>query len=322
MTGGWPVKGVVQHYAWGDTEFLPRLLGEVPDGRPWAELWLGTHPRGQAKLSDDRPLSDETGPLPYLLKVLTAAEPLSMQCHPDAARARSGYDEGVYGDPYPKPELILALTPFQALCGIRPPAATDELLSRIGASDFGDLLVERPLIEVIEGLYRRRIDSRPVIDAVLSSNDPEVAHIVDLEARYPGDPSVVVALLLNHVTLDPGQALHLTAGNLHAYLRGSGVELMGASDNVVRGGLTVKHVDVDELLRIIDPTPLEQPVMQVSNGRYPLPEAGVTLVRVDAGEVHLSTGHELAVALDGDTIYLPPGEAWRPDLAGYVVVVG
>lgn len=321
MTGGWPVEGVVQHYAWGDTEFLPHLLGVEPDGRPWAELWLGTHPRGQARLSGGRPLSESSGPLPYLLKVLTAAEPLSMQCHPDAARARAGYDEGVYGDPHPKPELILALTPFQALCGVRPPAATDELLSRIGASDFGDLLVEQPLMEVIEGLYRRRIDTRPVIEAVQRSGDPDVAHIADLEARYPGDPSVVVALLLNHVHLNPGDALHLTAGNLHAYLRGSGIELMGASDNVVRGGLTVKHVDVDELLRIIDPTPLEQPVMQVTDGRYPLPEAGVTLVRVDAGDIHVSTGHELAVSLSGATIYLPPGDAWRPDVAGYVVVV-
>lgn len=321
MTGGWPVKGTVQHYAWGDTEFLPRLLGQEPDGRPWAELWLGTHPRGQTRLRNDRPLINETGSLPYLLKVLTAAKPLSMQCHPDAARAQSGFDEGVYGDPFPKPELLLALTPFQALCGIRPPAATDELLSRIGASDFRDLLVERPFVEVIEELYRRQIDSGPIIDAVLRSGDPTVAHIADLQAAYPDDPSVVVALLLNHVTLEPGQALHLTAGNLHAYLCGSGVELMGASDNVVRGGLTVKPVDVDELLRIIDPTPLDEPVMLITDGRYPLPEAGVALVRVDAGDIHLSTGHELAVSLNGDTVYLPPGDTWQPDVAGYVVVV-
>ena len=107
--------------------------------------------------------------------------------------------------------------------------------------------------------------------------------------------------------LQPGEALHLTAGNLHAYLGGAGIELMGASDNVVRGGLTEKHVDVDELLRILDTTPLVEPVMKATrSGRYPLPEAGCALVRIEAGRTHTSSGHELAVDLDGRTLYLPP----------------
>ena len=320
MSQAVPVTGAIQHYAWGDSSFLPHLLGEEPDGRPWAEWWLGTHPNGPARLADGRPLGEATGPLPYLLKVLSASEPLSMQCHPDAERARAGHAEGVYPDPNAKPELLVALTPFRALCGIRPPATTIELLRSVGAVDLAESLVGNGVGLVLEGLYRGRIDGRPAVAAAVSSGCDELQYVVDLDQRYPADPSVAVALLLNHVTLQPGQALHLAAGNLHAYLRGAGIELMGASDNVVRGGLTPKAVDVDELLRIVDPRPLDEPIMSVTDGRYPLPEAGVTLVRVDAGEVHRSTGQELAVELDGRAWYLAPGATWSPENAGYVVV--
>ncbi len=320
MSQAVPVTGVIQHYAWGDTSFLPHLLGDEPDGRPWAEWWLGTHPNGPARLPDGRPLADVTGPLPYLLKVLSASEPLSMQCHPDAERARAGHAEGIYPDPNAKPELLLALTPFRALCGIRPLETTVELLRSAGATELAASLVGNGVGPVLEGLYRGRIDGRPAVAAAVASGGDQLQYVVDLDRRYPGDPSVAVALLLNHVTLQPGQALHLAAGNLHAYLRGAGIELMGASDNVVRGGLTVKAVDVDELLRIVDPAPLDHPVMEVTDGRYPLPEAAVALVRLDPGEVHRSTGHELAIALDGHARYLPPGATWSPDSAGYVVV--
>ncbi|MEL6892046.1 MAG: mannose-6-phosphate isomerase, class I [Actinomycetota bacterium] len=320
MSSAVAVQGVVQHYAWGDREFMPRLLGHEPDGRPWAELWLGTHPNGHARLDDGRLLGDVTGPLPYLLKVLCAAEPLSMQCHPDAARAAVGYEAGIYRDPNAKPELIVALTPFSALCGLRPFEATDEILRSIGADALADTLARDGIEHVLEALYRGGFDAGPSVAAAVASGREDLAHLIDLDRRYPGDPSVAVALLLNHVVLQPGQALHLTAGNLHAYLRGAGVELMGASDNVVRGGLTVKHVDVDELLTIVDPTPLTQPVMTVRDGRYPLPEAGVTLTRIDGGAEHTSHGEELAVCLDGTTGYLPPGSSWTPEVAAYVVV--
>jgi mannose-6-phosphate isomerase len=125
------------------------------------------------------------------------------------------------------------------------------------------------------------------------------------------------------VTLRPGEAMHLTAGNLHAYLSGSGIELMGASDNVVRGGLTEKAVDVEELLRILDPTPLSHPVVAdaLHTGRYPLPEAGVTLARTEPGRSHHSAGHELAVSLRGDTLYLPPGSTLTPTATTFVVTL-
>lgn len=315
-----PVNGVVQHYAWGDPAFIPALLGVAADGRPWAELWLGTHPAGPATLADGRPLVEVSGPLPYLLKVLAAAEPLSLQAHPTAEQAADGHARGVFGDPYPKPELLVALTRFEALCGFRPDAESATRLRSIGADALADRVVVDGAGDVMRSLYRGEIDPTPTLDALVgAAPSPWVTSMRALAERYPGEPSVVVALLLNHVTLAPGEALHLTAGNLHAYLGGAGIELMYASDNVVRGGLTVKPVDVDVLLDIVDPSPLDEPVMEVTDGRYPLPEAGVALVHLSEGVPWTSRGHELAVAADGSTVYLPPGSTWTPPTPAHVV---
>ncbi len=316
------VTGVVQHYAWGDPTFIPELLGAEPDGRPWAELWLGTHPNGPAMLADGRPLAEVTGDLPYLLKVLAAAEPLSLQAHPDAEQAVDGFARGVYPDDRAKPELLVALTPFEAFCGLRPVDATLDLLAELGAIDLADRLRTDGLPATVADLYRGRFDPAATIAACAGGDRPEAVWVRRLAERYPGEPSVAVTLLLNHVVLQPGEALHLTAGNLHAYLSGAGIELMGASDNVVRGGLTAKRVDVDELLRILDPSPLAEPVMTdaAASGRYPLPEAGCTLVRVDPGDTHTSTGHELAISLDGRAHYLAPGARLSPASSTFVVV--
>ncbi len=318
MSSPVPVTGVVQHYEWGDTTFIPELLHVTADGTPWAELWLGTHPNGPTT-AGETPLRDLTGELPYLLKVLAAVEPLSLQVHPTTAQAVDGFARGIYPDDRAKPELLCALTPFDALCGIRPIAATLTLLGALDVEPLARLLRNDGIAATIEGLYRGRIDPQPTIVACARNDRAEARLVTSLAKRYPDDPSVVVTLLLNRVTLRPGEALHLTAGNLHAYLSGAGVELMGASDNVVRGGLTVKHVDVDELLRILDPTPLARPVMTVTNGRYPLPEAGCTLVRIEPGRSHTSTGHELALSLAGDTLYLAPGTVITPSSATFVV---
>lgn len=314
------VEGAVQHYEWGDREFIPTLLGLPGRGRPWAELWLGTHPNGPAHLDDGTPLQELSGPLPYLLKVLSAAEPLSLQAHPTREQAEAGHARGVFGDPFPKPELLVALTEFEAFCGFRPPDATIELLRSIGADQLADAVATDGLGETMRRLYLGEIDPAAAIEACERADRPEARWVRELDRRYPGDLSVVVTLLLNLVTLQPGEALHLTAGNLHGYLRGSGIELMQASDNVVRGGLTVKEVDVDLLLDVVDPTPLEQPIMDITDGRYPLPEAGVVLVRLEPGHSHRSTGHELAIGLDGTTLYLSPGSSIYTDTPTYVVV--
>lgn len=313
------VEGVVQHYDWGDTEFIPKLLGIPGRGKPWAELWLGTHPNGPTVLEDGTLLSDLTGDLPYLLKVLSAARPLSLQTHPSAAQAAAGFERGVFADDQAKPELIVALTDFEGFCGVRPAEATLALLHGIGADDLAAVVESDGPGEALRRLYRGSIDPAPTIEACADRTEPEAVWVRRLHEMYPGEASVAATLLLNLVRLQPGEALHLTAGNLHGYLRGSGIELMRASDNVVRGGLTSKHVDIDLLLDTVDPTPLAQPVMDVVDGRYPLPEAGVTLARLDPGAEHRSTGHELAVSLDGTTLYLSPGTPIYADSTTFVV---
>ncbi|MFK8022664.1 MAG: mannose-6-phosphate isomerase, class I [Ilumatobacter sp.] len=321
------VEGVVQHYAWGDRAFIPKMLGVAGRGEPWAELWLGTHPNGPTTLEGGAPLRDLSGELPYLLKVLAAAEPLSLQTHPTAAQAEAGHASGVFGDPYPKPELLVALTEFEALCGVRPEAATVALLRSVGAAELADVVETAGAGEAMRQLYRAELSPATTIAAcrsVADSSDDcaEAAWVRALDDRYPGEASVAVALLLNHVVLEPGEAIHLTAGNLHGYLNGAGIELMRASDNVVRGGLTVKEVDIDLLLDTVDPTPLAEPVMNVVDGRYPLPEAGVVLVRLEPGDSHRAVGHELLIAVDGTSLYLSPGTEVHADSPAYVVTPG
>ncbi|MEP6298210.1 MAG: mannose-6-phosphate isomerase, class I, partial [Ilumatobacter sp.] len=224
-----------------------------------------------------------------------------------------------FADDQAKPELLLALTEFEALCGVRPEAATVALLRGIGADELADIVASDGSGAAMRGLYRSTIDPASTIAACTGRSEPEAVWVNRLEELYPGEASVAVSLLLNLVVLQPGDALHLTAGNLHAYLCGSGIELMAASDNVVRGGFTSKHVDVDLLLDVVDPTPLERPIMAGTDGRYPLPEAGVILVRLDPGASHRSTGHELAIGLDGTTLYLSPGTSVFVDSTTFVV---
>jgi mannose-6-phosphate isomerase len=299
------VEGVVQHYAWGDRDFLPALLGVAPDGRPWAELWLGTHPNGPSTL-DGRPLAEVTGPLPYLLKVLAVGEPLSLQAHPTSAQATAGFAAGRYPDDQPKPELLVALTPFEAFCGFRPSDDALALLDDLGAQEFAAAVRDGGPGEALHGLYRGRIRSAPVVAACAGRAHPAARWADRLGRRYPGDPSVAATLLLNHVSLAPGEAIFLGPGNLHAYLAGSGVELMGASDNVVRGGLTVKAVDVDDLLAVVDPSPLADPVRPPAE-RYAVDGTPIRLLRLAGPGRHEAAAHELVVTSAGRTGYLAPG---------------
>jgi mannose-6-phosphate isomerase len=311
------VEGTVQHYAWGDPTFIPTLLGVEPDGQPWAELWLGTHPNGPTHLRDGRPLSELTGELPYLLKVLAAAQPLSLQTHPNAEQARQGHARGHYVDPNPKPELLCALTAFEAFCGVRPVDDTLVLLHELDLHALARMLTADGVGAVVEGLYRGTIDAHPAIAACVESDRAEARWVRQLHSMYPDDPSVAVTLLLNLVTLAPGQTIRLDAGNLHAYLHGAGVELMGASDNVVRGGLTVKNVDADELLRVFDPSPLADPVLPAS-GRFDLPDAAISLLCLASGDRHVATGHELSIDMEGRTRYAAPGQELVADATTYV----
>jgi mannose-6-phosphate isomerase len=314
-----PIRGAVQHYAWGDHEFIPQFLGAVPDGRPWAELWLGTHPNGPAELADGRALVDVTGPLPFLLKILAAAEPLSLQAHPSAEQARTGFAEGRYPDPEPKPELLCALTEFEAFCGVRPIEATLALLAELDAGELADTLSRHGPADALAALYHGGIHVEPIVDSCRACERREAQWVTRLAARYPGDPSVAATLLLNLVRLAPGQAIQLGAGTLHAYLGGAGIELMGSSDNVVRGGLTVKRVDVDDLLAVLDPTPLADPELPPST-EYPLPDTSIRLLRRDGPATHTATGAELVITTDGRTGYLPEGQVLdvAPGVVAYI----
>lgn len=309
------IQGFPQHYAWGDPDAIPSILGKATDGRPWAEWWLGTHPDGASTLADGSPLADASGELPYLLKLLAAAQPLSLQTHPNAEQAMAGFERSDYRDPNAKPELLCALTQFDALCGFRPVAATASMLREINLDALASALHDG-LQSTVSALYHDEIDWHAVIDECRRHGSSEAELVTELAEQYPNDPAVAVTLLLNRVHLRPGEALFLDAGNLHAYLSGVGVEVMGASDNVVRGGLTDKVVNVDELLSIVRYDTLHDPVLspvEVRQGewRYPTPRAPFELWRFDVSErmSHTAGSRELLVCTDGDSAVLQRGEA-------------
>jgi mannose-6-phosphate isomerase len=288
------------------------LFGRRADGTPWAELWLGTHLAGMSRLADGRDLAAATGTLPYLLKVLAAAQPLSLQTHPSAEQAQAGYQAGKFPDPYAKPELLCALTEFEAFCGVRPVDETVALLDELGMRRFAAAFESSGVAATIDALLRRRVEIAPILDACAASNRPESRWAVRLADLYPGDPSVAVTLLLNYVQLEPGEAIQLAPGNLHCYLGGAGVELMGASDNVVRAGLTTKPIDVDTVLEVMDPTPLLDPVMSAARV-YPLAETSIRLLRLTGPSERRAKTHELVIVVPSRVGYLAPGE--RLDIA-------
>ncbi|WP_243226326.1 mannose-6-phosphate isomerase, class I [Microbacterium sp. CIAB417] len=284
MTHLVPIGNQPRDYAWGIPGGISHLLGGEATERPEAELWLGAHPLSPSQVKTDAPFADladwerRSGDrLPFLLKILAASSALSLQAHPTPADAAAGFAReeaaGVprdaphrnYRDPFAKPELIVALEDgFEALCGFRvaESAATDlDALAGLAADPrpyrWWSSLLRGP--EGIRSAFEWLMGRDSLVERLVAgfvddaSQLPErFAHLLRLANQYPDDPGVLVALMLNHVTLRAGECLWLPAGNIHAYLRGVGVELMGPSDNVLRGGLTPKHVDVPELLRVLD----------------------------------------------------------------------
>lgn len=363
------LSNTIRPYAWGSTTAIAELVGAEPTGEPQAEMWMGAHPgapsrtdRGALNEVVDADPERELGPaavakfgprLPFLLKLLAAGAPLSLQVHPDLAQAKRGYEDeerrGVpidaphrnYKDANHKPELICALTPFAGLCGFRDPAETADLLEALDVDSL------KPYVDLLHA-QPEEAALREVLTAVLSADPEQMAETVtevtaaarrlggayepyaDIAHHYPGDPGVIAAMLLNHVRLQPGEALFLGAGVPHAYLDGLGVEIMANSDNVLRCGLTPKHVDVPELLRIVrfeatDPGVLrpeasvdgeevyETPIDEFRLSRFVLPEGGAahdltattpqillcTAGSVRAGELSLKPG---------ESAFVPAGE--------------
>jgi mannose-6-phosphate isomerase len=313
----------IRKYAWGSHTAIATLQGRpAPTEEPEAELWMGAHPASPSRLAvTGVPLTDAIaadppgllgaelvgrfGPrLPFLLKVLGAAEPLSLQAHPDLAQARAGYaaEEAAgahhnYVDAWHKPELLVAVAEFDALCGFRDPQESAAVLGGLGVPGLKSTVdaLRQPdpataLRDAVGGLLALPGEERAalVAEVVAAAEQSSDALAVELAAAYPGDIGVVVAMLLNRVRLAPGEAVYMPAGNLHAYVRGTGVEIMAASDNVLRGGLTPKRVDVVELLRILRFEVLSDPVrhpVRVSPGvvTWPVPVDDFALHRALVG---------------------------------------
>jgi len=360
-------------YAWGTPGGISALFGRPVTAAREAELWLGAHPGSPSRSihpdSQWNTLLEWQGAsghrLPFLMKVLSAAAPLSLQAHPDSAQARQGYARedaaGIplddprrsYQDPYAKPELIVALRDgFEALCGFRDVRATIADLDRLAAWGSGPQMgVLRELLTgdqphsaalawLLSGEPTPTALAHDLTRVSLASPDrlPALAQIARF---YPGDPGLAVALLLNHVVLAAGEALWLPAGNVHAYLQGDGLELMGPSDNVLRGGLTPKHIDVAELQRIVtfDPAPATRLVPQqlsrrlvtyspnqLSSGRdvdfQLLCATGSCELRIPSPSIALCTSGQFGLTAPTGTYTLAIGEALLIDGTGIVTVTG
>lgn len=319
------LTNVPRDYAWGSTTLLAALEGRAPSAAPEAEVWFGDHPGDPADLSDGRTLDAVTGgTLPYLLKLLAAADPLSIQVHPTKEQAQAGFalEAGLpaddprrnYRDDNHKPELIVVLSDrFEALAGLRAADASLRLLETLGdaagvralrarLSADGDVLRDT-IGWLLSGDAQTEVDD--VIAGLAAAQSEEFAAelrvVRSVAERYPGDPGVVVALLMNVVVLSRGEGVFLRAGLLHAYVSGLGVEIMAASDNVLRGGLTPKHIDVAELLAILDTTPGDVPVLRPEEGAvttYAVPVPDFALRRVEL------EGSELAVEVQGPAMVL------------------
>ncbi|WP_300269082.1 mannose-6-phosphate isomerase, class I [Microbacterium sp.] len=325
------LTNVPRDYAWGSSTLLAELEGRTPTGAPEAEVWFGDHPGDPADVEGGSTLDTVTGgELPYLLKLLAAADPLSIQVHPTIEQARDGWarEAGLaaddptrnYRDDNHKPELIVALSDrFEALSGLRPVADTLRLLDTLGDSGGVTQLRERlsgegdvlrdALAWLLSGTAQSAVDD--VIAAVSAAAGAaagsdefaaELTAVRSIAERNPGDPGVVVALLMNFIVLGRGEGIFLRAGLLHAYVSGLGVEIMAASDNVLRGGLTPKHIDVPELLSILDTTPSVVPVLR------PAASGAVTSYEVDVPDFALRrvtlTGEPVAVDVAGPAMVL------------------
>jgi mannose-6-phosphate isomerase len=382
----------VRAYAWGSRSHIPKLCGQPVGDEPVAEMWFGAHPADPSRVEDGRGLdklikqspeellgrrvAESFGPrLPFLMKLLAAAEPLSLQVHPTSERARIRYAEqnaaGIplkapersYQDASHKPELIYALTRFEGMAGFRDTARTaailrmfelpwldsvaDELaetqtpfqtLRRVVTemlATTGDDLHERlrqlrtAAEEAEARAHRPQSRMRPP-DVEPSSVEREslrvFAQTKELVDRYPDDAGVLVTLLLNHVVLAAGEAMFIAAGVIHAYTSGFGVEIMAASDNVLRAGLTPKYVDIPELLKITNFTPIPPPLwagtpVADANGiklAPPVEEFELVVASIDGEEpmtddvrpmIVLCLDGELRVSTQESDEKLHPGEA-------------
>jgi mannose-6-phosphate isomerase len=345
----------IQPYAWGSREAIAEFLGrENHSGGPEAELWIGAHPKAPSWLSGVAPertlgaliqSAPEamlgpgasrrfSGELPFLLKVIAAAEPLSIQCHPNREQAQAGFErenragvpltafERNYRDKNHKPELVVALTPFLALKGFRPFAEILRELRPLGLSEVDEPLSafeSAPSAETLKRLFaallsldersRARAVGRAIESAARPGGSAAARLAVRLHEKYPADVGALSPFFLNLIELRPEEGLFLDAGELHAHIGGTAVEIMATSDNVLRGGLTSKHIDVPELLKIGTFAPATPRILRpraVGPGErvYETPAAEFEMALIDVPEAGYGSrsdhGPELLLGLEGN----------------------
>ncbi|HEX6914369.1 MAG TPA: mannose-6-phosphate isomerase, class I [Chitinophagaceae bacterium] len=325
----YPLKGTVQHYAWGGHEFIPALLGiDNTKDQPFAEYWMGAHrsapstlAEGEARTDLKQVLASEPalmgsavqqrfGELPYLLKVLDVKHMLSIQVHPTREGAESGFAAeeaaGVdinasnrnYKDRNHKPEVMIALSGFWLLHGFKQPAAVKatlhqvpqfrELLAVFGEGNYKELythvmeLPQQKLDEILLPVVQKEVRRRTFHESEPGEPGYWVGeYYLDKKAEQI-DRGIFAIYLLNLVQLQAGEAIFQAAGIPHAYLRGQNIELMANSDNVLRGGLTTKHIDVSELVKHTRFTPVEPEILHgsaagaIRDFRFPVPDFAVS----------------------------------------------
>lgn len=379
------IIGTPREYAWGSHTAL-REFCEVPvPAGPLAEIWYGAHPAAPSGVENagsllsmidgdpDCYLGADVGQrydwrLPYLMKLIAPAEPLSLQVHPSRAMAQRRFAEetaaGValeapdrlYKDSNHKPELVYALSEFEAMCGFRAPRRAAELLGGLGSGTTDSLLAHlrrSPNAAGVEAAFTELFCVPPAADDLarvaeacalrLEADSPSPRAdrmVVLLHSKHPGDPGVLAPLLLNPVSLRPGEAMFVPAGGVHAYFSGLAVELMAASDNVLRAGLTGKHVNAKEMLANVDYVaappvriapevtddeltevfyaPVDDfqlTVVHLVDVPRPLSGWGPRIVLCVRGHALIRVGEESVMLQAGQAVFLPPGEG-APVVAG------
>jgi mannose-6-phosphate isomerase len=354
------LRNGVKNYDWGSRDAIPRFLGDENATAPVAEVWIGTHPLSPsiavAQDGSEQALTEIAGDLPFMVKLLAAARPLSLQVHPSRPLAEAGFEreeaagvpldapQRVYKDRNHKPEMVYALSTFDSLIGFRPTAEILRVLGPLGtplSERLADDLRADPgfagIVRRIEWLLGGEVDAAAVAPIVESCRrlaglgmDVKRAYatVDEIAVDHPTDIGVVISLMLNRMTLQPGEAAYLETGVMHAHLRGLCLEVMATSDNVLRAGLTNKHIDGAGLVACLDHgqarvarvTPdfvADTEVFSPAHVEFALAVTqisaaatdGVGLIRAD-GSVLICTGGEVVVRSDaGEKITLSRGES-------------
>lgn len=346
-----------QNYGWGSSTAIPELAGSEPNGDPVAELWYGAHPKASARLALPSGCValdghiERHGPeilgtdiaqrfgseLPYLLKLIAPARPLSLQVHPSAEQAALGWlreeragiprnaDKRSFRDHNHKPEMVYALSAFEAISGFRTPRRALEILTGLD-TPLVDKTVERlrhgsssqgmrSAFEYVLLGARDRNDDIDVVTGLIadrlargdSPSEHSDAIALKIAGHFPGDRGILASLLLNPVTLSPGEAMYVPAGCVHAYLSGMAVEVMASSDNVVRAGMTPKHVDARTLLDIIDVRPAPPIRLAPERSRpgvevfyAPVEDFELAVITTDGDAIDLGgSGPRVVLAIEG-----------------------